>query len=117
MNVQQVVAELESKPWIDQMMENPYAAKQNRYKVAHAWAHGKSAKGGAFSTDGDTLWSYDHVVGYTEAGTGRKIVKDCRYSVTTVKQLGAAKVAADEVIACDCERSQAKYAKRHEYEF
>jgi hypothetical protein len=84
----------------------PYAemcrnSEWSRMQVAVAWAEGRAHAGGNghLGTNGLSLYSYDHEVGYTEKD-GSKVVRDCRYSVTTVKQLLSARVLADRVEPC-----------------
>jgi hypothetical protein len=82
-------------------------APSTRERMAYAWIAGHKAKGANMHTDGQTLWSYAHVVGVT-LDDGTKVAFDCHYSVTTTKQTGPAKVAAD-LVAHGCPSCRANY--------
>ena len=86
-------------------MRKPYqewagARTEARYRIAAAWMVGSPDSGSNFRTDGQTLYSYAHVVGIT-GSNGRKIAYDCHYSVTTAKQTGPAKAMAHEIRPCE----------------
>ena len=63
----------------------------NNDMVAHAWAHGRAAKGSNYRTDGVTLWSY-----YTEIATnidGIIYISANNMSMSTSRHVGYAKRA------------------------
>ncbi len=70
-----------------------------RHKVAQAWAAGRAWSQGNVSTNGQDVYSYNHVVGIT-LRTGEKIAFCCHYSVTTAKHCSAFKGVATIVQPC-----------------
>tara|TARA_R100000700_G_C3092923_1_gene93446 strand:+ start:282 stop:536 length:255 start_codon:yes stop_codon:yes gene_type:complete len=78
-------------------------------QVALAWYNGIKAKTGknkrgdiTFHTDGEKLWSYDLLIGYTEEG--KKIVLDYTspdnfYSMTTSHHVGCARRWAHKAVS------------------
>lgn len=72
-----------------------------RSKVPEFWARGEKAGCSNIRTDGESLWSYDLKIGYTDEN-GDKILLDYTksgiyYSSTTSKHVGYARLVADEV--------------------
>ena len=65
--------------------------------VTDAWSVGKAKRGGNLSTDGQTLFSYNHPIGITIGAA--KIAYDCHYSVTTARHSNGGKGVADEVVS------------------
>lgn len=90
----------EGRAWLALMMNHPYASRWGHYFVAAAWINGTrvSNASGSLTTDGQSLFSYGHEVGYTEGDL--KVLRDCHYSVTTAKHIHAARVAADKIVPC-----------------
>lgn len=84
-------------------------ARSGAQKVAEAWAAGERAKGGAMSTDGETLYSYDLVIGRSDppsrgAPAGHKVLYNYTASgqfktATTSQHVSAAKPYADEIVS------------------
>jgi len=87
-----------------------WGVKMTNQDIADAWANNKSAKTSKFGstyrfhTNGNILWSYSLMIGYTST-KGRKIVIDYTgkhsHSRTTSRHVGAAKNVADEVQSLD----------------
>lgn len=71
----------------------------NRKHVVSEWLQGRAAKSGAFRTNGISLYSYDHEIGY-RGNAGVIVVRDCHYSETTAQHVNVAKPYADSVIPC-----------------
>jgi len=67
-------------------------------QVAAAWAAGRTASTQHMTTDGDRLWSYNLVIGFTE-DDGSKVAIDYTaphfVSMTTSCHVGLAKRVAD----------------------
>ncbi len=78
--------------------------KTTNNEVAGYWARGQRASnsGGTFSTDGNSLFSYNLEIGYTE--NGKKILKDYTAgtalgmrSQTTSCHVGKSRMSADMI--------------------
>jgi hypothetical protein len=67
-------------------------------EVARAWAHDYSGNSGNMSTDGSSIYSYNHRIGYTYYG--EKIAICCHYSATTAHHSNHVKHYATKVIEC-----------------
>lgn len=74
---------------------------RDREAVAVAWREGRKLAGSHFATDGASVWSYVHEIGYTTPD-GRKVARDCRVSGTTSTHAGALRGVADRVECCPC---------------
>jgi len=79
-----------------------YSKAKKNEDVARAWSYGMGSTGKNMHTDGDTIWSYDLVIGVTEGG--RKIAYDYTapdnfQSMTTSQHVGLAKRYADSVVS------------------
>jgi hypothetical protein len=68
-------------------------------EVARAWAHDYSGNSGNMSTDGSSIYSYNHRIGYTDYEAG-KVAICCHYSKSTAKQCSLVKGYANKVIEC-----------------
>ena len=71
-------------------------------QVAECWGRNQPASAGNLSTDGDDLWSYNLLIGYTTP-KGRKVVIDYTasgryYSQTTSCHVNLAARSADEIM-------------------
>ena len=73
----------------------------NNDDVAHSWAFGESAGNGPLHTDGENLYSYALLIGYTEDGAKHMIEYTSPggkfYSVTTSTHVGLGIYYADIV--------------------
>ena len=78
-------------------------------EVATAWANNKQAKTSSYAgsyryhTDGNYLYSYGLMIGFTRSSNGNKVLIEYTSagsfkSRTTSNHVGAARVAADEII-------------------
>ena len=95
--------------FVFQLTTNGAKIMATKKQVALAWYNGTKAKTGknsrgdiTFHTDGEKLWSYDLLIGYTEEG--KKIVLDYTspdnfQSMTTSNHVGCARRWAHEVVS------------------
>jgi hypothetical protein len=75
--------------------------------IACSWRLGWRNSAGAMSTDGRTVWSCGHVIGYTDE-SGVKVAYNCRASVTTARHANGLKKVA-HVVESPCRSCLAEH--------
>lgn len=74
--------------------ESEHEMKTNNVGVINAFMNGVAARSGNMRTDGDKLWSYSTVIGWTIGAAKR--VTSVRYSQTTTRHTNLALCAGAE---------------------
>ena len=76
--------------------------------VASAWGLSRRASASNMSTDGQKLWSYDLMIGYTDLETGGKVLIDYTTKggrfvsmTTSSKHISPSRIYADFIVSAD----------------